>query len=105
MLIDFKALAEKELQDRENGIPGESTISQLKDCIIPEMEQLIKNEDNNVPLPYHKYGIRFIESFAMAFWHGGWGWSMQKNKSTKLFGELAKLNRYYKNLDDRSSTL
>jgi hypothetical protein len=98
MLIDCKALAEKELRDRENGIPGESTISQLRDCIIPEMEQLIENEDNNVPLPFPKYGPRFINSFANAFGMGAWQWDV--NNHTKLFDKLTLLNTYYENLRD-----
>jgi hypothetical protein len=98
MLIECKELAEKELCDRENGIPGESTISQLKDHIIPEMEQLIANEDNNVPLPFPKYGARFIDSFANAFGMGAWQWDI--NNHTKLFDKLAKLETYYRNLGD-----
>jgi hypothetical protein len=95
MLVECKELAENELHDRESGIPGESTISQLKDWIIPEMEQLIENEDNNTPLPYSPYGGRWIVSFGSAF---GMTWSWDINHSTELFDRLRELDHYYKKL-------
>jgi hypothetical protein len=93
-LVNCKSLAEQELDKREHGIPGESTISQLKDYIIPEMNQLIENIDNSVPLP-NPLGGRYIESFANAF---GMGWAWDINNHTKLFDVLTDLHHYYKSL-------
>lgn len=90
-VIKCRGLAIRELEERYKGIEGESTIEQLKDVIIPEMETIIKLvENNNLPSKEKRY----ITSFALAF--KVWGWDMKK--PSLLYISLLKLNDEYKNL-------
>ncbi len=77
-----------EIQNRKEGIKGESTIEQLENIILPELNQLLTKIDNN-QLP--SLSERYLLSFANAF--KVWGWNM--NQPTKIFVKLAKINNNY----------
>lgn len=89
----FKAikLCNDELINRKNGINGESTVEQLEEIIIPELNQILSIISNNQLPP--KEG-RYLNSFANAF--TVWGWNMQT--PTEIFVLLVELNNTYKNL-------
>lgn len=96
-MIEFKKeiikcveLCEAELNNRLNGIEGESSIDQIENMILPELNQLIIKIDRGQLPPLSE---RYLLSFANAF--KVWGWNMQY--PTKLFSQLLKLNDIYKN--------
>ncbi len=84
-------LCEIELNERKRGVPGESTIEQLENTIIPELSNLLQNIHLN-KLPPEK--DRYLISFAYAF--KVWGWDMQN--PTQLYTKLNALNNDYKKL-------
>ncbi len=84
-------LCNEELANRKKGIEGESTIEQLEEVILPELEELL-DRVNNHRYPAEIY--RYILSFANAF--KVWGWNMQE--PTEIFELLADLNNEYKKL-------
>ena len=95
---DFKAkiyktieICYKELDLRNKGIDGESTINQLN-TIISELRNILKSLDKQEIVPVNK---RYLKSFASAF--TVWGWNM--NTPTELFTLLTELNNEYKNID------
>ena len=86
-----KKISQNELRKRMNGISGESTISQLENTIIPELNALIEQiHQNNLPSKEK----RFVLSFALAF--RDWGWNIRT--PTQLFSALCALNDMYQNL-------
>ncbi len=84
-------LAKIELEDRKSGIEGESTIEQLESVVLPELNDILRMIDNNLPLPWEN---RYLYSFACAF--KVWGWDMQR--PTALYSALTVLNKSYKKL-------
>lgn len=84
-------LCEKELLSRTQGIKGESTVEQLKEVILPELNELLKIIETNQLPPKES---RYLNSFANAF--TVWGWDMQT--PTELFTLLANLNNEYEEL-------
>ncbi|MEA4833306.1 MAG: hypothetical protein VB118_11925 [Oscillospiraceae bacterium] len=83
-------LCNVELNNRRNGINGESTIGQLEEVVIPELNKLLKIEQDDLPPTEN----RFLDSFASAF--KDWGWNMRK--PTKLYVMLLHLDVSYKKL-------
>ena len=81
-------LARKELNCRCSGIAGEATEEQLREVIIPELEELLKEKDYKM-VPKD---MRYLKSFAFAF--KVWGWNM--NNPTELFVILSEINTEYK---------
>ena len=83
-------ISRDELRRRKNGMPGESTVEQLEEIIIPELEKLSKMDYSNLPPIEDRYLISFAYAFKV------WEWSM-KNAS-KLYILLVTLNDEYKDL-------
>lgn len=83
-------ISRDELRRRKNDMPGESTVEQLEEIIIPELEKLLKMDYDNLPPLKDRYLISFAYAFKV------WEWSM-KNAST-LYLLLVKLNEDYKEL-------
>ena len=80
-----------EINNRKKGIKGESSLIQLEQFILPELNQLIeKIETNNLPPKSERYLISFANAFTV------WGWNMKK--PTELFLQLTKLNNDYQAL-------
>ena len=77
-----------EVQHRKAGIKGESTIEQIENAILPELNQLLTKIDNNQLPPLSE---RYLLSFANAF--KVWGWDM--NQPTEIFVKLANINNNY----------
>lgn len=84
-------ICEVELQNRKNGILGESTEKQLEDMILPELYRLLDSVYNKQFPPVKE---RYLNCFANAFMV--WGWDMQE--PTELFILLNELNNNYKRL-------
>lgn len=84
-------LCNEELENRKNGVLGESTEEQLKNIILPELTQLLTMLNSN-QLPAKEQ--RYLNSFANAF--TVWGWNMQE--PTEIFVLLTELNNEYKNI-------
>ena len=90
-ISDCIKICQEEIEKRNNGIKGESTLEQLENVILPELNKLF-NQLKNDSIPLQK--DRYLTSFAYAF--KIWGWDMQK--PTELFILLQKINDTYKNL-------
>lgn len=96
LISDFRAdtanliqICRRELVNRKNGVNGESTVKQIEEVILPELNILLhKLNDNNLP-PLEN---RYLNSFANAFTI--WGWNMEC--PTELFVKLTELNNNYK---------
>lgn len=85
-------LSENELSNRKSGIAGESTVEQLENLIIPELNNLIvKINSGSIPPKSNRY----LVSFAYAFKE--WGWNMQN--PTELYISLCRLNTSFENLE------
>lgn len=81
----------KEIENRKNGVKGESSLAQLEQTILPELEGILfQIKTNNLPAPSERYLISFANAFTV------WGWNMQN--PTDLFILLAKLNQNYKTI-------
>ena len=78
-----------EIENREKGIEGESTIEQIRAILLPELYEL-REKIRTCNLPPQK--DRYLLSFAYAF--RVWGWNM--NHPTSLYIKLASLNDHYK---------
>lgn len=50
-------ISKDELRRRKNDMPGESTVEQLEEVIIPELEKLLKMDYNNLPPVEDRYLI------------------------------------------------
>lgn len=87
-------LAEKELQERKNGIEGESTIKQLEDCILPELRDLLNKMQNREELPPNTQQDRYLMSFGNALM--AWTWDI--HHPTKLFDQLRKIHSSYRKI-------
>ena len=83
-------ISKDELWRRKNDIPGESTIEQLEETIIPEMEKFLKMDYDNLPPAKDRYLVSFAYAFRV------WEWSM-KNAST-LYLLIVKLHEDYRKL-------
>ena len=83
-------ISKDDLRRRKNDAPGKSTIEQLEETIIPEMEKLLKMDYNNLPPVEDRYLISL--AYALKVWE----WSM-KNAST-LYLLIVKLHEDYKKL-------
>ncbi|MEN6312660.1 MAG: hypothetical protein ABFD25_00270 [Clostridiaceae bacterium] len=85
------SLCEQELQNRKKGIKGESSIEQIEDTILPELNQLLKKIDyGQLPPKPERYLLSFANAFKV------WGWNMQQ--PTELFVQLVKLDDAYKKI-------
>ncbi|MEG0578177.1 MAG: hypothetical protein RR500_10035 [Bacilli bacterium] len=84
-------LCDEELNERSNGVEGESTTEQLNTIILPELKEVLAIINDGQLPPVEE---RYLNSFASAFMI--WGWDMQN--PTELFVSLAKLNNDYKGL-------
>ena len=81
-------LCREELFRRKNGINGESTIEQLENIILPELEMLLqKIRGGDLPIKSDRY----LSSFANAF--RVWGWDMEV--PTELFVKLTRINNSF----------
>lgn len=83
--------AEKELDRRKKGQPGDGTEEEINDVIIPELNELLllcKNKQ----FPEQK--SRYLNSFACAF--TVWCWNIRT--PSKLFSLLGKVDDMYKNV-------
>lgn len=90
-IVNCIKLCKEELTKRKNGISGESTIEQLENVILPELEELLqKTKASNLP----SKADRYLNSFANAF--TVWGWDMEK--PTEIFIKLTEINNNYRNL-------
>lgn len=83
-------ISKDELRRRKNNMPGESTVEQLEEVIIPELEKLLKMDYNNLPPVEDRYLISL--AYALKVWE----WSM-KNAST-LYLLIVELHEDYKKL-------
>ena len=83
-------ISKDDLRRRKNDAPGESTIEQLEETIIPEMEKLLKMDYDNLSPAKDRYLLSFAYAFRVR------EWSMMNN--TRLFDLLVELNREYKEL-------
>ena len=84
-------LCREELYRRKNGISGESTIDQLENVILPELETLLQMvRAGNLPKKSDRYLISFANAFKV------WGWDMET--PTELFVKLTKINNDFSNL-------
>jgi len=83
-------ISRDELRRRKNDMPGESTVEQLEEIIIPELEKLLVMDYSDLP-PANK---RFLLSYAYAF--RVWEWSLLN--PTRLYDLLLELNEEYKKL-------
>lgn len=84
-LLKTIRLCNYELENRKNGVLGESTEEQLEKFILPELTQLLEKICNNqIPAKEQRY----LNSFANAF--TVWGWNMQE--PTEIFVLLTELN-------------
>ena len=83
-------ISRDELRRRKNDMPGESTVEQLEEIIIPELEKLLVMDYSDLP-PANK---RFLLSYAYAF--RVWEWSLLN--PTRLYDLLSELNKEYKEL-------
>ncbi len=83
-------ISKDELRRRKNDMPGESTVEQLEEVIIPELEKLLKMDYNNLPPVEDRYLISL--AYALKVWE----WSM-KNAST-LYLLIVELHEDYKKL-------
>lgn len=90
-LLNAIRICNLELANRKNGINGESTVEQLEEIIIPELNQILCMIDSN-QLPSKEE--RYLKSFADAF--KVWGWNMQM--PSNIFVLLVKINNAYKDL-------
>lgn len=90
-LLNAISICNIELANRKNGINGESTVEQLEEIIIPELNQILCMINSN-QLPAKEE--RYLNSFANAF--KVWGWNMQT--PSDIFILLVQLNNAYKNL-------
>lgn len=84
-------ICNKELNERKKGICGESTMEQLEETIIPELQVVLSLIEKGKLPPVE---LRYLNSFACAFTI--WGWNMQQ--PTELFVLLAQINNEYKDL-------
>lgn len=84
-------LCNTELEKRRKGLPGEGTVEQLEEIILPELYRLQKDVSAKRFPPKES---RYIYSFACAF--TVWGWNMQK--PSELFILLKELNDDYKKI-------
>lgn len=84
-------LCNEELENRKKGVDGESTVEQLEDVILPELNELLERVNNH---QYPAKAYRYLLSFANAF--KVWGWNMQE--PTEIFELFADLNNEYKDL-------
>lgn len=84
-------LCENEMLSRTQGVKGESTVEQLKEVILPELNKLLAIiESNHLPPKESRYLNAFANAFTV------WGWDMQN--PTELFILLTKLNNDYEEL-------
>lgn len=86
-LLECIDICEKEISNRTQGIKGESTIEQIKEVILPELNELLANIESK-QLPKER---KYLNSFANAF--TVWGWNTQN--PTELFVLLTKLNNNF----------
>jgi len=91
---DCLQLAKNELNNRKNGINGESTIEQLEIYIIPDLSKVLSDVISREPLPPNTQQYRYIMSFGYAF--KLWGWDM--SKPSDIYLKLAKLNENYRKI-------
>ncbi|GEM_PF-1184143 len=87
-------LAESELNDRKDGILGESTIEQLESYVIPDLKALLKKINNREELPPNTQQYRYLMSFGYAF--KVWGWNMEN--ASELYLQLQKINEKYREI-------
>ena len=91
---DCLNLAKNELNNRKNGLKGESTIEQLENYIIPDLSRVLSDIISRKPLPPNTQQYRYIVSFGYAF--KLWGWDM--SKPTDIYLKLTKLNENYRKI-------
>ena len=91
MLLDA-AIAEcmHEIKLRKTGIPGEATLLQLNEVVLPELLSLKRKEREDLPAKKD----RWLTSFGEAFFE--WGWDM--HHPTRLYLLLLELDTAYKQL-------
>ena len=88
-------LSEKELADRRKGINGESTIDQIENTILPDLNRVLKIiEQEELPPQQDRYLVSFAYAFRV------WGWDMQN--PTELYIKLSKLNEHYKDIGEET---
>lgn len=94
-IINYIELCKIEIEKRNAGSGGESTVEQLKKIILPELELLLQKVNaDNLPPKADRYLISFANAFTV------WGWNMQK--PTQLYIKLTELNNNYRNLEETS---
>ncbi|MBB6214119.1 hypothetical protein HNQ80_000188 [Anaerosolibacter carboniphilus] len=92
-IINCINLCKAEIVKRKKDISGESTMEQLENVILPELEALLqKAKVGNLP----PKADRYLNSFANAF--RVWGWDMET--PTELFVKLTELNNNYRDLEE-----
>lgn len=84
-------LCKTELDNRKNGIIGESSVEQIENTILPELNHVLERI-NTGKIP--DLNDRYLVSFACAF--KTWGWNMQR--PTELYIQLVNLNNNYKKI-------
>lgn len=81
---------QKELADRNNGIPGESTQTQLSNFVLPELLQLLEMESYNHLPPKDNRQLNSLKYAVM-----DWNWNAEK--PSEIFKMLKELDLEYKN--------
>lgn len=88
-LLKCKELTLEDINKLKNGTKLSSTIEQLQDVVLPELEKLIREYDDDIFPKKTLLEDRWIHSFAMAFKMWCWDYDYE------LFESLSKLNELY----------
>ena len=87
-------LCEIEIMNRRNGVPGESTVEQLEEIVIPELKQVLYQITNSDKFPEKDQRVlRFLSDARVS-----WGWNTRT--PTPLFALLMEVNEEYNQLLD-----
>ena len=90
MVAKALKISKDELRRRKNDMPGESTVEQLEEIIIPELENFLKMDYSDLPPIEDRYLLSFADAFRI------WEWSMIN--PSRLYILLVTLNKEYKKL-------
>jgi len=85
-------LSRREIENRKKGIEGESTIEQLKEVIIPDLEDILLKLDNKI-IPKRR-----VDRYSLAYGNAlkMWDWDMEN--ATELYEKLADIHNDYQDV-------
>lgn len=90
-LLKCRELTLEDINKLKDGAILSSTIEQLQDVVLPELEKLIDEYDGGI-FPKKTFEDRWIHSYAMAFKVWCWDYNYE------LFKLLVRLNELYEKL-------